>query len=92
MQKMKSNRNMKTKIWSRSLYSAIIVIYLVLPTVSSNIFDAIKCESFDTNNEGLSASYLIVNGDIQCDLKSKQYKSLLTFFGLFLPYGQFWYH
>jgi len=75
---------LKTKIWSRSLYCAIIVFYLSLPSVSNKIFDAIKCQSFDTHDmEQLSTSYLIADWNIKCDSTDSEYTSLQVMFWTF---------
>ena len=39
-------KQLQEKLLYRSLYVAIVIFYLVLPSISSSIFDAIKCRSF----------------------------------------------
>ena len=63
-----SRKNALAKFLSRSLYATIIVFYLVLPSVSSSIFDAKTCQSFvlnDKDNE--SQRYLISDWKLQCN-------------------------
>ena len=59
---------------------AIIIFYLVIPTVSIRIFDAIKCRAFDDDDEGASVSYLLNDMEIQCNDDDSIYGSILGIF------------
>jgi hypothetical protein len=53
----------------RTLYGALVVSYLVLPSVSGLIFKARKCESFGFDDFALTLlSYLVADLDVlsQC--------------------------
>ena len=53
----------------RLVYLTIVVFYFAVPTVSRNIFDAIKCKAFETNDDSnpKTDSYLVADMSIQCD-------------------------
>merc|ERR1740136_223235 len=70
------------KFWNRILYATILILYLVLPSVSSSIFSARKCEVFITNDKhDLLKSYLIEDLSIECGINdSDDYSSLLRLF------------
>ena len=54
-------------VTSLFIYIFTVVFYLALPSVSSNIFDAIKCQSFQNDDENLKQSYLIADIEQECD-------------------------
>ena len=72
-------------IMSRLLYFTIVLLYLVLPSVSRSIFDAIKCRAFKTDDTSSSTrSYLTADLGLQCDQENVEYASLMsTFWVLF---------
>merc|ERR1712038_368209 len=58
-----------------------VLFYLVIPTVSKRLFDAIKCRAFaDDDKEKTSVSYLIMDMKIQCDRDIGIYGSILGIF------------
>lgn len=73
------------EFWYRSLYLAIITCYLVLPSVSRSIFDAITCKSFTDNDaEDLSTSHLIADWSLECDVSTDPtYKAVQSIFWAF---------
>ena len=72
------------KFWSRTLYMTILILYLVLPSVSNSIFEAKKCEAFESNDKGVkgkeSQSYLVADWSIACGSDSDEYSDLLQIF------------
>ena len=78
------DRQIRETIRFKSLYLAIIVVYFTLPSVSNSIFDAIRCQSFLSNdNTGNSNSYLLADRSIKCDESDDMYEELLTIFWVF---------
>jgi len=76
-----TRKDAAAKFLSRSLYVTIIVFYLVLPSVSRSIFDAITCQSFassDADNE--SQSYLRSDWNLRCDGNDPSYDRVKTLF------------
>ena len=75
----------ETKFWPGFLYCTIALFHTVLPTVSSSIFDAIKCRSFVTDDLANKAenSYLMADLNIACDESNSEYEKLLKMFWLF---------
>ncbi|EOD23669.1 hypothetical protein EMIHUDRAFT_239307 [Emiliania huxleyi CCMP1516] len=68
----------------RLLYWAILVAYLVLPSVSRSIFKARQCESF--NVDDLTAerrSYLVADLDVLCSADDDEYSGLDAYFWAF---------
>ena len=57
------------EFWYRSLHLATITCYLLLPSVSRGIFDAITCKSFTDNYANdLSTSYFIADWSLEYDV------------------------
>jgi len=81
------------QLWSKLIYISVVVLYLVLPSVSSTIFDAIICRAFDTSDEGnIVRSYLVADMSIECDNDSNEYVSInkifwvsVTFWPILVP-------
>jgi len=66
---------------SKFIYIGVVIFYLVLPSVSSAIFDAIICQAFDTNDEeGKVHSYLVADWSIQCTNSNTQFETLTNIF------------
>ena len=77
----KSREEIRQQVKSWSIKLTIIVLYFALPTVSRNIFDAIKCCAFDYDDqEGTSLSYLMIDMEIQCDTEFPEYSSITRIF------------
>ena len=80
-----------------SLRGVIFIFYLVLPSVSRQIFDARTCESFDSDDaRNELSSYLIADWSVKCDSEDSGYKALTqVFWALFgispvaIPVGGF---
>jgi len=70
----------------RVLYWAILVAYLVLPSVSRSIFKARKCESFSINVlDETRRSYLMADLDVLCSADDDKYRELdLIFWSFFV--------
>ena len=63
------------------MHCAIIMVYVLLPSVSTSIFDAMRCKSFVTNDDGsIENSYLLEDLSISCNKSDSNYKDLLTTF------------
>jgi len=57
-----------TTVLQRSLYTAILVTYLMLPGVSRSIFKARQCISYNNNDSpSKRRSYLIADLSVQCN-------------------------
>ena len=68
----------------RLLYWAILVAYLVLPSVSRSIFKAKQCESFDINVfTGERRSYLVADLDVLCSPDDDEFRGLDAYFWAF---------
>ncbi|EOD07169.1 hypothetical protein EMIHUDRAFT_97003 [Emiliania huxleyi CCMP1516] len=66
----------------RLLYWAILVAYLVLPSVSRSIFKAKQCESYDINVfTGDTRSYLVADLDVLCS--TDEHRGLDAYFWAF---------
>ena len=66
------------------LYWAILVAYLVLPSVSRSIFEARHCESFGTNVfTGERSSYLVADLDVRCSGDDSEFRGLHAYFWAF---------
>ena len=66
---------------SHLLYWAILVAYLVLPSVSRSIFKAQQCESFDINVfTGERRSYLVADLDVLCSADDDEFRGLDAYF------------
>ena len=66
------------------LYWAILVAYLVLPSVSRSIFKAKQCESFDINAfTGERRSYLVADLDVLCSPDDDEFRGLDAYFWAF---------
>jgi len=79
-----STNDIVAKILARSLHATIITFYLVLLPVSRNIFDALRCKSFATNDlDGLSTSYLIADWTLKCDKGDAEYGDVKKNFWVF---------
>jgi len=77
----KDTSHISRHLWSRLIYITVLVLYLVLPSVSSGIFDGIICRAFNTNDkEGLIRSYLVADWSIRCDSNSNEFNSLNKIF------------
>merc|ERR1712038_872243 len=64
-----------------SLHGMIIILYLLLPSVSRQIFDARMCKSFDSNDSNDShSSYLIADWSVKCDDGDNEYRSVTQVF------------
>jgi len=75
---------LREKICSRSLHLTIITLYLVLPSVCNDIFKAIKCRSFDTDDKSYSRkSYLLADWNVECDRNISSYNDLIKLFWSF---------
>merc|ERR1719473_1025553 len=69
---------------SRLLYWAILVAYLVLPSVSRSIFKAKQCESFNVDDvTGERRSYLVADLDVLCSADDDDYSGLDAYFWAF---------
>merc|ERR1719473_1389805 len=69
---------------SRLLYWAILVAYLVLPSVSRSIFKAKQCESFNIDDvTGERRSYLVADLDVLCSAGDDEYSGLDAYFWAF---------
>merc|ERR550514_1853618 len=69
---------------SRLLYWAILVAYLVLPSVSRSIFKARQCESFNVDDvTGERRSYLVADLDVLCSASDDEYSGLDAYFWAF---------
>jgi len=69
---------------SRLLYLAIIVAYLLLPSVSRAIFKAKQCESYDINVfSGEIRSYLVADLKVLCSAADVEYRGLDAYFWAF---------
>jgi len=79
-------KDVLSNYWSRSLYTVILIFYLVLPSVCQQIFDAKTCQSFasnDTKNE--LQSYLIADWSIKCENGDANYEGVQkVFWALFV--------
>ena len=68
----------------RLLYWAILVAYLVLPSVSRSIFKARQCESFNIDDlTGDRRSYLVADLDVLCSADDDEYRGLDAYFWAF---------
>ena len=69
----------------RLLYWAILVAYLVLPSVSCLIFNARRCESYDISISfpGERRSYLVADLDVLCSADDDEYSGLDAYFWAF---------
>ena len=68
----------------RLLYWAILVSYLVLPSVSRSIFKARQCESFNVDDlTGDRRSYLVADLDVLCSADDDEYRGLDAYFWAF---------
>ena len=66
------------------MYHAILVAYLVLPSVSRSIFKARQCESFDINAfTGERRSYLVADLDVLCSPDDDEFRGLDAYFWAF---------
>jgi len=69
---------------SRLIYWAILVTYLVLPSVSRSIFKSRLCESYDIDAfTGERRSYLVADLDVLCSADDDEYRSLDRYFWAF---------
>jgi len=69
------------QLWSKLIYINVIVLYLVLPSVSNTIFDAITCRAFNTSDkEDTSRSYLVADWSINCDSNNDEFNGLFNLF------------
>jgi hypothetical protein len=72
-------------VLDRSLYAAIFIVYLLLPSVSRSIFSARQCVSFgysDAMQE--SRSYLLADLNVRCSSEDTEYSSLQFYFWIFV--------
>jgi len=77
--------DLKTKLWGRALKFTIIFIYIVLPGLSSSLYDAFLCKSAATNDmDGSRNSYLIADPILRCDDNSDYETIGKLFWALFL--------
>jgi len=68
----------------RLLYWAILVAYLVLPSISRSIFKAKQCVSYDINVfTGERRSYLVADLDVLCSADDDEYRGLDAYFWAF---------
>ncbi|EOD07315.1 hypothetical protein EMIHUDRAFT_198748 [Emiliania huxleyi CCMP1516] len=68
----------------RILYWAILVAYLVLPSVSRTILKVEQCESFAFNDiTGEKRSYLVADLDVLCGADDEEYSGLDAYFWAF---------
>jgi hypothetical protein len=74
-----------TSLLVQFVYAAIIIFFLMLPSVSRYIFLARQCESFGYNDAlEESRSYLVADPDIRCSAEDREFKQLeLLFWFLF---------
>ena len=69
---------------SRLIYWAILVAYLVLPSVSRSIFKSRLCESYDIDAfTGKRRSYLVADLDVLCSADDDEYRGLDHYFWAF---------
>ncbi len=73
----------KVDLKSWIIRGSVILFYFVIPTVSTNIFDEIKCRAFDDDDLGSSVSYLLIDMDIKCDTKDTNYSKISAVFWVF---------
>ena len=76
----------KMKIKKKIIFFTIVVFYFALPTVSRSAFSAIKCRSFQTNDNQPDPgyrSYLVADMNIQCNDDDEEYVRLKSLFWLF---------
>jgi hypothetical protein len=75
----------KTKlICTRILKVTVILLYFMLPQVSLNIFDAIKCQAFDTNDAtSETRSYLTADFSLECRTHDEDYLQQRKLFWVF---------
>ena len=66
---------------SRLIYWAILVAYLVLPSVSRSIFKSRQCESYDVDGE--RRSYLVADLTVLCSADDDEYRGLDAYFWAF---------
>jgi hypothetical protein len=74
------------KIKKKIIFFTIVVFYFALPTVSRSAFSAIKCRSFQTNDNQPDPgyrSYLVADMNIQCNDDDEEYVRLKSLFWLF---------
>ena len=65
--------SLATIVLQRSLYAAVLIVYLVLPGVSRSIFKAQQCVSYNSNDSlGTRRSYLIADLSVQCNAAEDQ--------------------
>ena len=67
-------------LFNRTLYVTILILYLVLPSVSNSIFEAIKCEAFRNDEDQGVNSYLVADWSIKCESSNAEYSSLKKIF------------
>ena len=79
--KKESRQHLKRMIFMKSLHLAIIVVYILLPSVSNAIFGAIRCKSYQSkDDDSLEISYLIEDGSIKCDEDDSDFQGLQSIF------------
>jgi len=70
--------NIKTRFGMQALSIAIVVCYFAVPFVSSGIFDAKRCKTFDNKR------YLLFALEMECDVnEDKEYERLMAWFWTF---------
>ena len=69
---------------SRLIYWAILIAYLVLPSVSRSIFKSRQCESYDVDVfSGERRSYLVADLKVLCSAADVEYRGLDAYFWAF---------
>jgi hypothetical protein len=79
-----ANFSITFAILGQSIYAAIFIFFLALPSVSRYIFLARQCESFGYNDaDGTRRSYLRADLEVRCSAEDPEYRNINFFFWFF---------